>query len=241
MSTHRDEPLDPLEPADLARLLARAETDPRASEELDLWADVAAAAELERERLQPARPAAAIIRRPWLVPLAASILFAVALGLWFARRAAPGGAARLAELRRAPPYVVAELRAPGDPPEAFQTAMSAYSNGDWPSAVADLGAFLANQPDHGPARFYRGAAREQLGELEGAAADYASVAEVPDPLLAGHARLRLALVHLASGERERAHDELAALAREPGELQPTARALLTELFGSSHEGEPASR
>jgi tetratricopeptide (TPR) repeat protein len=226
--------LDPLDPRDLERLLERAEREPEASAELDLVADLVAAAELQRAALTRApRPAAsAHTPRRWILAAAASVLFLVAVGLWYSGRERAGtqrGAQRLVAAE-APRYLVSELRAPGEPDAlGFEAAMEPYVRADWAAAALALEACLRREPEHGPSRFYLAAAREQLGELDAAEEHYTRAAAAPDPLLSAHARLRLARLWLARGERERARAELERLRGEGGELASSAAELLAEL------------
>lgn len=229
MSTERD---DVFEERGFERLLERAERDMAASQELDLLADLVAAAELEKARLQRApEPASALpglLARPWIFAAAASLLFLFAMGLWFARARAVRPAA-LAVLTP-PAFVHGTLRAPDATlDEVFARAMEPYVKRAWPAAVTALDALLAERAQHGPARFYRAAALEQLGELARAAADYERVAQVPDALLAEHARFRLANLYLRNGELERARALLSELRAGGGELARNAAELLDAL------------
>jgi len=229
MSPERD---DVFEERGFERLLERAERDPAASQELDLLADLVAAAELERARLsrapEPVSALPGLFARPWVFAAAASLLFLFALGLWFVR----GGAVRPSALAvlTPPAFVAGTLRDPEAAKDAaFLGAMEPYGAGDWPAAVAALDALLAARPQHGPARFYRAAAREQLGELARAAEDYALAAQAPDALLAEHARFRLANLWLRGGELERARALLGELRDGGGELARNAAELLDAL------------
>jgi tetratricopeptide (TPR) repeat protein len=217
---------DPFDPAGLEELLARAESDPEAARELDFVADLVAAAERERAVLAPppvpARPRSGL----WLGLAAAVVLAALALALWRGRDGSGTSRALLAELG-APRYVAGELR--GAEPELaaeLARAMEPYVAGRHAEAVASLEALLARVGEHGPARFYLAAALEQLGELARAEAEYERAAASPDALLAEHAHLRLALLRIARGERERGRADLRALAEAGGELATSARTWL---------------
>lgn len=222
---------DPFEPEGLESLLERAECDAEASAELDFLADVAAA--VAREHARAAGPVRApqaeprFLVRPWILAAAASVLFLVALGAWLARDRAPRGLQVSA--REAPRYLASELRASDPSITCFPAAMEAYVRGDWAAAQAALEACRAERPEHGPTRFFLAATLEQLGELARAEELYRSAASVPDPLLAGHARLRLAQLLLARGDPRAARAELEALVAAGGELAPNARELLESL------------
>src|SRR5262249_41640353 len=141
-------------------------------------------------RLAGERPAQ--LARSWWLAAAASVLFVAALSLWFARRAAPVPLRELAE-RTAPRYVEANLRGNEEPEYVpFPKAMMRYTAGDYAGAADALARLLEDEPEHGPARFYLAAAREQLGELDAAQSDYRRVADEQPGLLGEHARWRLA-------------------------------------------------
>lgn len=214
----------------LERVLARAENEPRASEELDFLADLVAAAELERARLArqpaPATEAPRYLVRPWLLAAAASVLFVLALGAWILTRGERRSLESLASA--APPrFVAAELRDPDESSrDGFERAMEPYACGEWAVAKRALEQWLSTRPEHGPARFYLAAAEEQLGELGPAEEHYRAAAGAPDTLLSEHARFRLALVMLRRGDIARARTELDALRDGGGELARNARELL---------------
>lgn len=228
---------DAFEPEGLEKLLERAERDPVASAELDFLADVAAAVELECVRTTgPVHAPVAEPRLPvrwWILAAAASVLFLLALGTWLAQdRALRRGLQVTA--RDAPRYVASELRTPDHTDTCFPRAMEPYARADWDAARAALEACLAERTAHGPTRFYLAAVLEQLGELERAEELYrsaAALAEAQDPLLAGHARLRLAQLLVARGYPQAARAELEALSAAGGELAPNARELLESLPG----------
>lgn len=233
MSPRDDErPDDLFEDEGLERWLSRAERDPETSARLDFLADVAAAVEFEREALardlplgsKPGRRAASW--RPWLLVAVAAGLLALLWLAWPAHDEGP--ASRLVAERAAPRYVPSDLRASGSD-DPFARAMEPYGRGDWSGAARDLEALFAADPENGPAHFYLAAAREQLGELEPAEAHYRQAAASPDTLLSEHARLRLALLWWARGEKERARQELTRLDEAGGELSGNARAALREL------------
>jgi hypothetical protein len=219
---------EPFDARDIDQLLEQAERDPEASAELEFLASVAAAAELVRASSgglahRPAEPRRAV--RPRILAAVASVL--LVLGAWFLREhTRPVNLARI--VAEAPPYVASELRGDGRERD-FAKAMEPYAHGDWNGARAALETFLRERPGHGPARFYLAAVREQLAEPGAAEALYREVTGVPDPLLAGHARLRLAALLMARGGVQAARAELEALAREDGELAPNARELLRTL------------
>lgn len=221
------------DPAGLEALLARAEHDPAASREFDFLADVVAAAELERARLTlrraPSAPRIGLPRRAWLLAAAAAVLFLTALALWSTRGSREEVHRALAELG-APRYLVSELRGTDEAQgAAFARAMEPYARGDWSAAERALAELLQRYPEHGPGHFYLAAACEQLGQGARAQAEYERAATGPDPLLSQHARLRLALLLLARGERERARTALSTLRDEGGELAPNAREWLERL------------
>src|SRR5262249_34835777 len=132
--------VDVFAPGGLEELVARAERDAQASAELDLVADLVAASELARGALV-ARPAPRLagerpaqLARSWWLAAAASILFVVALSLWFARHAGPAPLHELAE-RGAPRYVEADLRGNEEPEYLpFPQAMTRYTAGDYAGA-----------------------------------------------------------------------------------------------------------
>ena len=225
---------DLFDPEGLERALARAEQDPRASEELDFVADLVAAAELERKHL--ARPPeraveqAPLLGRPWILAAAASVLFLLALGAWFLSRDGERRTLQSLALADPPRFVAAELRDPeASLADAFAAAMEPYTRGDWAGARRALEEWLSAHPEHGPAHFYLAAACEALGDGALAEQHYELAARAPDALLADHARLRLALLWLQRGELERARAQLAVLSTGEGELARNARELLDEI------------
>lgn len=215
---------DALAPERLARLAERAEHDPAASAELDFLADLAAGLERARARqVAPAHPPAPrFLVRPWLPAAAASLLFLLALGAWLLSD--DGRATQRLAGRAAPPYLASELRGAETPP-GFAAAMECYSRGEWPAARTALEACLAQDPEHGPTRFYLAVACDQLGDLARAEELYRAAAASPDALLAGHARLRLAQLLVERGDLSGARAELERLVESVGELAPSARAL----------------
>lgn len=217
----------------IERLVEAAERAPAASEELDFLADVVAAAELERARLArraaPLRKASSIWGRSWMLAAAASVLFILALGAWFLGHDGRGPALRSLATLEPPRFVASELRDPDSALDGFARAMEPYVRADWQAATQALEEWLRARPDHGPAHFYLGAAREQLGELDAAEEHYEAARRAPDELLSEHARFRLALLLLRRGELERARAELGALQAGGGELARNARELLGEL------------
>ena len=233
MRSESELPPDVFDADGLERVLECAERDPAASEELDLVTDIVAAAELERARLSlrraPAAAASALPFPSWTLAAAASVLFALALGLWYFRSGGERASRSLASLA-APRYVAVELR--GDDPtlaEDFARAMEPYARGDWRGSASAIDAFLERHPEHGPARFYLAASWEQLGDLARAEREYERATASPDALLAGHARLRLALRLYARGERAQARAALTARLAEEGERAPGAREWLERL------------
>jgi len=215
-------------PDELESLLARAESDPAASRELDFLADLAASV----ERLE-ARPPAALpertrwLARAWLLPAAASVLFALALGLWFARRddAPP---AQLA-LGTPPVFVASTLRGDGTLADELARALEPYTRGDWPAARAALAEFLARHEGHATARFYLAVVAGELGELDSAREHYSAVAACDEPLLADHARYRRARLDLVAGRRAEAESALAELVSGGGPFAELARDALREV------------
>lgn len=233
MKPEPDLSTDLFEADGLERLLERAERDPAASAELDLLADLVAAAEFERAHLTlrraPPEDRRTLPLRSWILAAAASVLFLFALGLWYFG-AEPGSAERALAALAAPRYVAAELRGENEVlSAAFARAMEPYAHGDWAAAARALEELLQRYPEHGPAHFYLAAASEQLGDGARAEREYQRATASPDALLAEHARLRLALTWLARGERERARVAFQALRAEGGELAPSAREWLETL------------
>jgi len=220
-----------LSSADFERWLERTERDPRASEELDFQADLLAAAELAPAQRTPREQRSAlapVLARQWLWAAAASVLFAAVLALWFVSKGERPSPSELAQ-RQAPRYIASELRAPdGSADESFPRAMALYSSGDHAAAASALEACLA-LGEHGPARFYLGACREQLGELERARGEYSRVAEAEPGFLADHARWRLANLYLAQSDVARARAELERLRAAGGSFAGNARTLLERL------------
>ena len=221
---------DPFTDEGFLQLVERAEQDPAASQELDLLADVLAAAELEHERLSRA-PAPQPPSFAWQGKLAAAatILFLAVLGFWLLDRRREGTPASLAD-RSAPRYLAAALREPDEPlDDAFERAMERYTAGEYDPAARALSTWLEAHPEHGPARFYLAAAREQLGQPSEAEADYRRVAEEQEGSLGEHARWRLANLLLARGEVQRARSELERLTSSTAGFAAQARELLERL------------
>jgi hypothetical protein len=209
---------------ELEALLARAETEPAASRELDFLADLTAAAEVERRTSQPVLPG--LLGRPWFFAAAATLLFALACGLWLLRReVAP--AARTAW--NAPPvFVATELRAPAPLAAEFARAMEPYARAAWPEARRTLEAFLAQHAAHGPAHFYLAVVLGELDKRELARTHYRAAEASEERLLAEHARFRRALLELA-GEHERdARTALEQLAEGGGPFAEAARQVLAQ-------------
>ncbi|NOT29710.1 MAG: hypothetical protein HOP15_04580, partial [Planctomycetes bacterium] len=137
MKSESDLSPDLFEADGLERLLERAERDPAASAELDLLADLVAAAEFERAHLtlRRAPPEDRRTLRSWILAAAASVLFLFALGLWYFG-AKPGSAERALAALAAPRYVAAELRGENEAlSTAFARAMEPYARGDWAAAA----------------------------------------------------------------------------------------------------------
>ena len=211
---------------ELEALLARAETEPAASRELDFLADLTAAAELEGRRRAPRPVLPGLLGRPWFFAAAATLLFALACGFWLLRRdVAP--AARTAW--NAPPvFVATELRGPAPLAAEFARAMEPYARAAWPDARRALEAFLAGHAAHGPAHFYLAVVLGELDERELARTHYRAAEASEEPLLAEHARFRRALLELA-GEHERdAHAALERLAGGGGPFAEAAREALAQ-------------
>lgn len=225
-------PTEPFTADGLERLLERAEHDAAASEELDLLCDVAAAAELERGRLaRPLEPRPpALLGRQWLLAVAATVLFALVLAVWYLGQERAGPRARDLARTEPPVYVASELRAPGEErADAFERAMERYAAGEYERASLALSVWLEAHPEHGPARFYLAAAREQLGLGTDAEADYRRVAREQPGLLGEHARWRLAQLSLARDDAASARTELEVLAAGAGSFAALARELLARL------------
>jgi len=237
-----------LDAAAFERLLERAERDPAVSAELDLVADLAAAAELERERLLASVPprrgraehgartgAGGRSPRRWLAVAAALAAGVLAL-IVFGPFGGPRGPARveLAALGAAapPPFVASELRSAGSAlADEFSAAMRPYAAGDWAAADGALTDFLAAHPEHGPARLYRGAARAELGQLARALEDFEAVAATATGFLGEHARWRAALIDLLREDAAAARARLELLRDDGGAFAPNATALLERLEG----------
>lgn len=211
---------------ELEALLARAETDPEASRELDFLADVCAAAErLGTRASAPAAPLPGLFARAWLIPAAASLLFALALGLWFARR---GADPRTALAHGAPPiFVPSELRGDDGLAAEFARAMEPYVRAEWSAARSALEAFLAAHRDHLLARFYLAVVLAETGEPASAREHYSAVVTSDEPLLADHARFRRALLDIAA-DRSEGESELEALAAGDGPFAELARQILPD-------------
>jgi tetratricopeptide (TPR) repeat protein len=205
----------------LARMLERAERDPRAADEL------------ERARLQrpapPVRDLPPPLERPWFLAAAAAALVLLALGAWLAGRDDRRDSRRALASNGPPPYLTAELRAPDAPDDGFARAMEPYVRGDWSAAAGALGAWVRTRPEHGPGWFYLAAVEEALGTLDTAAEHYRAATRAPDALLADHARWRLALLLVRRDRWEDARAELEVLRAGGGELASNARALMAEL------------
>lgn len=239
---NEDEPLlsgmytGELDDSEVARLLERAERDPELSSELDLVADVMAAAELEREALEadlppePTRLRAAPAARRGLRTVAATLLAAaagLALTFWLARP--PTSVAALG-VAVPPPFFASELRDGADLlPARFAAAMEAYVAADWFAAGPALDAFLGEYPEHGPGHFYRGVVRTELHRFDEAAADFAFVSRVATGYLAEHARWRSALLALQRDDPDSARAELERLRDEGAAFAPNAVQLLARL------------
>ncbi len=226
-------PLHELSAEEFERLLARSEREPSASAELDFQADLQAAAELERSALEAAlvRRGHRLASRPWLWAAAAAAMLVVSgLALWLAP--GRGEPARARDLARCGPphYIAAELRSPdASAQDDLARAMEPYARGEYPAAARALAALLDEHPQHGPARFYLAAAREQLGELEAAEDDYRRVAAEAEGFLAEHASWRLANLLLARDHVERARAELERLRATEGAFARNAGQLLERL------------
>lgn len=219
---------DPRLPDELEGLLARAETDPAASRELDFLADLTGAVErLEAERPAPLPARARWLARAWLLPAAATVLFALALGIWLARR----DGARPAEtaLGTPPVFVASQLRGDETLATEFTQAMEPYARGAWPEARAALGEFLARHEGHAPARFYLAVVAGELGELDAAREQYSLVIGSDEPLLADHARYRRARLDLVAGRRAQAESALGELALGDDPFAELAREALAEV------------
>ena len=113
--------------------------------------------------------------------------------------------------------------------DAFERAMERYTAGEYDPAARALSTWLEAHPEHGPARFYLAAAREQLGQPSEAEADYRRVAEEQEGSLGEHARWRLANLLLARGEVQRARSELERLTSSTAGFAAQARELLERL------------
>jgi hypothetical protein len=214
------------QPDALDELLARAETELAASRELDFLADLAGAAEqLERPRatLHVRKP---LLARAWLLPAAATVLFALALGLWLAR----GNDERPAALALGEPpvFVGSALRGEETLADEFVLAMEPYTRGVWSEARGALESFLARNPDLGPAHFYLAVTLAELGEHAPARAHYGAATTSELSLLAEHARYRLALLDLVEGRFVEAERSLAVLAAGDGVFKQAAQDALLE-------------
>lgn len=227
---------------ELERVLERAERDPKLSSELDLVADLTAAAELEREALEAELrrpvPSPTLVESPLAAggqpsaigwkPLAALASAAgLALTLWVVK---PEAIAADLGAAAPPPFFPAELRDGSDPlPALLAAAMEPYVAEDWAGAVAALDAFLVRHPEHGPAHFYRGVAHVELEQYELGRADFEEVERSASGYLAEHARWRAALLQLLRGDSDGARAELEDLGRDGGPFAPNALALLEQM------------
>ena len=220
-------------------LLARAERDPEVSAELDLVADLTAAAELSEtgESPRPLTLTAPAAPR-WkgavrlLIPLAAAA--AVIALLFFGPDSdafRSGDSRRLAALESweaAPDYLRAGAQRgiEGELHAAFDAAMEGYREQDWPRTVEQLTRFLEVHPEHGPARLYRGIARVQSSDHAGALDDFDRVASSNAGFLADHAAWRGALCLLRLERSDEGLAGMRALAEAGGPFAPNARAFL---------------
>jgi len=107
--------------------------------------------------------------------------------------------------------------------------MEPYTRADWAAAQQKLDAFLADHPEHAPARFYLGVVQAELGARAAARATFELVVARGTGLLADHARLRLALLALDEGRSEEGRAALEALAGRESPFAAPARALLQDL------------
>src|SRR5262245_36595132 len=158
MRRESENPSEPFADDGLERLIERAERDPGASEELDFLADLVAAAELERPRLErPQEPAPLVsqllLERQWIWAVAASVLFAGVLCVWFLRGHQEPRRARDLAQREAPRYIASDLRTDETAGDPLAGAMQRYATGDYSGAAEGLAAWLDSHPEHGPARF----------------------------------------------------------------------------------------
>jgi tetratricopeptide (TPR) repeat protein len=188
------------------------------SRELDFLADLLVAAQSAPEvrKVAPRRWAV------WIAGLAA----AAALVLYLARDAR----STLTIDRSVPRFVEADLRAPDDAlARAFTEAMAPYTRGEFDGAIASLSEFLKAHPDHGPARFYRGIAEQESGDVAAAAEDFRAVGAASTGYLGEHAQWRLANLFLSEGRRDEAAAILRALRDARGEFAPNAARSLDAL------------
>ncbi len=228
-----------------AAVLDHVETCAVCSRELDWLADVIAAAPGAAQPLESAvalAPHASAGRAPrvangtaraWTWRAAGLLAAAAAVVLFFCLRASDPAA--LAD-RSAPAYVEIELRGVDDArTRSFAAAMQPYVRGDYAQAVKALSQYLEAHPEDPPARFYRGAARFQVGDLDGARDDLELCARWTEPkgatsvLLREHARWVLAQIELVAGHLAQARKFLEALAAEHGSFADDASSLLRRL------------
>ena len=218
-----------LEEHEVAELLARTERDPEADRELDLVADLVAAAEQQRNLLladSPRRPP----RRRGLLRVIGAVVAAAALVLLLFPRDT-GDAIPGVETALAPPvWVPVGLRGEEDELlRAFELAMAPYAAGDHATALATLDPFLAEHPGHRPAIFYRAVCLERLGRAEEARDGYLALAASGRDFLADHASWRLAHLLLGRGETERARAILGVLRDGGGDFSVNAATRLEDL------------
>lgn len=219
-----------LDEHEVQEVLDQVEKDEELSQELDALADVMAAVDRARasELATPVgRPRGA--RLPlWLGGLAAAGLV---LFLAIDRRG-PSRATDTAELidHSIPPFTSTTQRSGNSGSvTGFKEAMSAYQGRDFQAVRESLTRFLDENPDHGPALFYRGVSHSQLGMLEQAVRDFDQAAKNSRGYLHEHSLWRLANVRLAQGEIGEAQAVLLELSAMGGEFSPNAVDRLEEL------------
>lgn len=210
-------------------LLRRAENDPELAAELDLVADLAAAAGRDEASL-PAPVARPLVGGRLLA--AAGVLLSAAILLVILNRPlteAPIGAGGTL----APPvFQPTSQRDSGTVlVRAFAAAMVPYQEGRYKQAAASLETFLLEHPEHRPGRFYRAVCLEQVGSTEQAAAVYRSLGGAGSDFLAEHALWRLAHLLKAGGNDDRSLEVLADLKARGGAFAPNAGQLLDEVSG----------
>ena len=190
-------------------------------------------------REQPEHVAAHRRSRTLAAPLlgvAAAILVAAGLALYFARAGRPEATIEIAKA----PFEATELdpdallyRSAGgldpDVERSLETAMAPYRGDDFAAAESSLQAHLARHPTDQRARFYRAVSLLLLERDDDAMPLLEEVERMASPQLAVEARWYRSLALLRSGRRDAARAELQLIAQSGSARRQEALALLESM------------